>query len=159
MKRRLAFLVLFASLTFGQEEQRIYRVFRAITATSSVVVIKQPTSGGRPLRLEGGFVKGAGAFSYKLSINGATSGGSPGTPAKRDDRAVAPTASMLIDPTVTGDETIITEDFSAAGERVISGGLRLKVESGTQKQIVVTVTADSPTKLYTYFEFSEPSAP
>lgn len=150
------FLALGALAQTTSTTTRRYRYFRKVTGgTVNRISIRQPASGARPLQLQSVWFKGTAAFTWTIYKNGTVSGGTEDTLDKLDDRAPDATAGVVLDGTLAGSETVSQEVVTAAGDRSVTGGLRLAVDSGDRKMITLEITASS-SDLTIYVEVDEP---
>lgn len=159
--RRSLLLFLAALSLLSQDTSRRYYVYRTVTsATQNIITIRQPASGQRALRLEGAWVKCSVDCDVTIAKNGTLASGSAGTIQSLDERGAAAASAATFDGTVGSSTAVITENlFLSGGVRVsgyYGGGLFLPANSGSQKQITLSVTSSSGGTLSAYLEFTEP---
>ena len=133
----VALLTLCLCLPAETSMARAYRYYRAVTATSNTLTVRQPTANGRALQFAGGWVYCALGCTETFSVNGTLSGGTPVTPGKLDLRAPAPTATLTTDGTVGSPENVIAIPLPASGSQTIGGGQYIPFTAGSPGQITL----------------------
>src|SRR5581483_9968338 len=150
----VALLALLAPV-WAQETKYTYFVSRSVTGQTNRITIRQPTAGGRDLKLDGVYFCCSVACSPVISKGGSVSGGTAGTIVNLDDRSPSATSSATLDGTVTGATSISFPTISAGADRTHGGGLYLHW-TGTPSQFTVELTSGSSGTLYIQLNFSEP---
>lgn len=158
MKTRLLLLLVFVAATFGQSTtNRRYFVYRKVTGTVNRISYKQPASGARKIELAYAWFKCSVACTWTVYKNGTVTGGSNGTINSLDDSAPTNVSTLTLDGTLAGTTTVNSETFTGANDRATGGGLKLSVDSGTQKMITLEITSSGSGDLTVYGEINEPS--
>jgi hypothetical protein len=151
--KRLLFLLFTISLIAAAP--RKYYYYRSVSAASSILTVRQASSGTRPLQFGGGWMKSSASCTAAMSKSGTVSGGSTVAGSSVplwDGRSPASTASIVLDGTVSGSTTVISE--AATTGVTYDGGLYIPAGS-TPSQFTLSWTCSGTQTLETYLTYNE----